>query len=272
MTEQTDLESAFASEMPNPADTRRPALVRLVADVRGELATLMDGFESREAVLRWSQRLSVRTLGEIPQSFYQRLSRQFIPARSAGRDAPQERAAISALLAEQARERDIEAAKARELRRDLAAQYIIPASHRAFRGLRKDAGEYIGEGEGAAHDPLAQSHIAMRPSLDELDARQATALMQLLGGFESREEILDWGEQLDLATHGELEERVARRFYTERSTARTLLGESDAAAWGREILAAHHLIPTYNRGVRVLAGRAGEEAHEEHTEPERTIA
>lgn len=264
-----DLEpSVFERRLSNPAETYRPSLVKLTEDTRGVLAELVAGFDSRRSLLEWAQRLTVRTLGEVEQRFYSELGRQFRATVDS-----LERVLLSCLLSRDAREReDVPERKAREVRRRLASAYILPARHRAFRELRKDAGEYIGDAREAPHDPLKQRYIAMRPALDELDERQADALEALLDGLDTREEILDWSNDLELATHGEIDEQFGSRCYGERSTAAVLLSDDERAARGRELLAAHHIVPAFNQGVRTLAGRAGEEAHEQREERERTVA
>jgi hypothetical protein len=237
--------------------SRRPSLVKLVQDVRGLESELIAGFGSRAAVLRWSQRLTVRTLGEVPTDWYEDLADHFQGSPS-GAD---ERVFLSALLDAMARTRPVADREAEELRRQLVAQTVRPAAHRAFRKLRKDAGEYVDSEKSATasgHDPERQRYIAMRPSLDDIEAYQQRSLNKLLEGFGDREEILAWGHDLELATHGEIESEFVTDCYTETRTRRVLIGESYADARARELFAATYLIPEFNAGVRDLAGRVKE--------------
>lgn len=246
-------------------ETVRPALVTLTRDVREMQADLLAGFQSRRAVLEWCQRLTVRTLGTLGDDFYRDLSRQF-----RGSD---EGVLLAALLTGQARTRDLDADVAHELRERLLARRLDPAFRTAFRHLRKDAGEYIDEaGEGDAHDPTRQNHLAMRPSLTEIDEYQADALDRLLDGLADASGILDWSKVLVLATHGEVERDFLARCYLEGSTQQLLTGTGPVDQRGRELFAAYHLLPRFNAGVRDLAGRSGELADAEQTTMEAKFA
>jgi hypothetical protein len=251
-----------------PDESVRPALVTLTKrDMAAMRDELIEGFPSREDVLRWAQRLAVRTLGRLETGFYRRLGDQFRPRRPeharfwehaepADRDHGR---TLDYLLEPAARCHDIDQEYALEFREHLAATYIQPATHRAFRALRKDAGEYIDEGdEDAVHNPSEQEHIAMRPALDELDGYQQSALRSLLKGFDERAEIIAWGEEIDLATHGEIPGDFVERCYKERVTAALFLMDDERARWMREMYAAVHLLPAFNAGVRDVVGRSGE--------------
>jgi hypothetical protein len=237
-------------------ETVRPALVTLTRDVRRMQADLLAGFDNRRAVLSWCQRLTVRTLGTLGDDFYRELSRQF--------RGSEEGVLLAAFLTPAARTRDLDEDVARELRERLLARRLDPAFRTAFRHLRKDAGEYIDEaGDGDAHDPTRQQHLAMRPSLTEIDEYQADALDRLLDGLADTSEILDWSKVLVLATHGEVERDFLARCYLEGSTQALLTGTDPVDRRGRELFAAYHLLPRFNAGVRDLAGRAGETADAE---------
>ena len=242
----------------------RPALVKLVEDVRDSERRLLRGFGSRREILLWTQQLAVRTLGEMPQDWFHQMARQFRGVPSSAH----ERTLVAALLRPGYRTRSLSEPQAREFRRQLSARTIRPAAHRAFRELRSDAGEYVDDGDTDQHAPGKQQYVAMRPAIDELYRKQERALTQLLDGFENREAILDWGHDLELATHGEISEEFVTRCYGERSTRNLLTSTDSSDRRGRELFAAHHLIPVYNRGVRDLAGRAKEQADEKREERE----
>ena len=245
--------------------SRRPALLKLSQDLDGLREELLAGFGGRRAVLDWAQRLSVRTLGELPDRWFEEIGTQFrgLP------DDERERTLLAALLADEVRRREIASEDARELRERLYALTIRPAYHRAYRQLRADAGEYLDDDDSESqHTAARQRWIAMRPALDELERYQQRALDELLGpvddprdqgGLADRTAILDWGQTLEHATHGELPKEFVARCYREESTARLLTDlESPAAARARELFAAVHLLPVTNRGVRDLAGRTSE--------------
>lgn len=250
-------------------ESHRPALQKLAIDLRQLREELLEGFVSRRAVLEWSQRLTVRTLGEIDQRWYLELARQFRGVPSSGC----ERALMSALLVPSQRQRDLEPAAVDELRERMAAVLLGSSEHRALRQLRDDAGEYLDDsdaGGGSKHNPKLQRFIAMRPALDELEQYQQETLEDCLDGLDDRGAILKWGDDLELATHGELPGSLLERAYREPSTAALLTSSEPADRRARELFAAHHVIPAFNRGVRDLAGRAGEQPDDqkERTEPE----
>lgn len=242
----------------------RPALVKLVEDVRDSEQQLLCGFTSRREILLWTQELAVRTLGEMPQDWFHQMARQFrgVPASA------HERTLVTALLQPTYRTRTLSEPQAREFRRQMSARTIRPAAHRAFRELRSDAGEYVDDGDTDQHAPGKQQYVAMRPAIDELYRKQKSALESLLDGFENRESILDWGHDLELATHGEIDETFVTQCYGERSTRQLLTSVDGSDRRGRELFAAHYIIPVYNRGVRDLAGRAKEQADKEREERE----
>ncbi|WP_276253593.1 hypothetical protein [Halomontanus rarus] len=238
-------------------ESHRPALKKLALDIQGLRKELLTGFGSRREVLEWSQRLTVRTLGEIRTSWYLELARQFRGVPSSG----DERALLSALLTPAARSRELDPETADALRERLAAVLLGPSEHRAFRRLRRDATEYVderGAGDTSGHDPLKQRYIAMRPALDELDAYQGRVLAQCVDGLEDQSTILEWGDDLELATHGELDDDFLERCYREPSTVTMLTSSSDDQKRARELFAATYLVPAYNAGVRDLTGRAKE--------------
>ncbi len=247
-------------------ESHRPALQKLALDLRDLREELLGGFESRRDVLEWSQRLTIRTLGEIDQRWFLEIARQF-------RGDP-EGALLSALLVPSCRDRDLEPDAVDELRQRIAATLLGPSEHRALRRLRDSAGEYLDDSETSSgssrHDPSIQRYIAMRPALDELERYQQETLATCLDGISDRREILEWGESLELATHGELSETFLERCYREPSTSSMLTSTAPADERARELFSAHHLIPAYNSGVRDLADRAGEQpdGKTERAEPE----
>ncbi len=257
---------------PEVLESHRPALKKLALDLAQLREELLTGFGSRREVLEWSQRVTVRTLGEIDQSWYLELARQFRGKPSSGR----ERALMAALLTPAQREREIDQEAVTELRERMAAVLLNTSGHRALRELRDDAGEYLDDSTHSSsestHDPSLQRYIAMRPALDELERYQQTALADLLDGLEDRGAILEWGDDLELATHGELSESFIQRCYREPSASSMLTSTEPEQTRARELFAAYHLIPVFNRGVRDLANRAGEQPDDERPDRETPFA
>lgn len=246
------LEDALGEPIP---DSARPALVALATDLLELRADLEAGLADRAAVVRWHQRLAVAALGRGSRDYYRRVGRAMWP-----RETGEERVLLACLLSANVRQRAIDPARACEVRRRLAAAYLLPAYHRAVRSLRKSAGEYVGSGDATDDaDPVGQRYTAMRPALDELAAWQELALARLLdGGLADRAAVLDWATPLEVATQGELSSAWTRRCYREPSTRRVLVGGPEYAV-ARAAVAAHHLLPPMARAAADLADRAGEE-------------
>ena len=250
-------------------ESRRPALRKLSDDVDEIVSEMMSGFSTREVVLRWARRLIPRLLGEMRTPWFAEFSNQFRIESDVG-----EPVLLSALLTGEARRRDLSGDAVDEVRQRLAVGVIEPVYHRAFRQLRKDATEYVdgGESESAEFAPNKQRFIAMRPALDEIDGYQSEALDRLLGpigsesdGLGSVDELREWGQLLELASHGELPDRFVERCVRQRSTRALLVGEMECrgAPRARECFAASYLLPLFNRGVRDLRNRSKEEPNAE---------
>lgn len=242
----------------------RPSLQRLSLDAhdlihgnpRKDVPGLEGGFKSRAELIRWEQQLAVRSLGEVPMVIYQGLASQLA--------SPRDRPLVQALVAGSG----MDPKTARHWRTRVRERVVLPAFDRAFRQLRKDATEYT---EGAAdddeHHPLKQRYIAMRPSLDELNKWQTSALDAVLdGGLEDRTAILDWMPVLENATHGEpiqlpdgetipVSEFVAR--VHDRDPWAEMLIEPERRRV-RETWVARFIVPSMNAGVRQLLGTSGE--------------
>jgi hypothetical protein len=254
-------------KIPDKPEPYRPALVTLSEGVRERVDELKRGLASEDRALEWMQEMTIRTLGQIDETVYADLARQFRGEQGvllAAMVRPEQRRGDMA---------DLEEAAAERLREKLVAHYILPAHRDAFRDLRSDATEYAdAAGDGDAHNPTRQRFIAMRPQLNELETWQERVLGQLLEGFDERGDLLEWGHEVLLATHGELDQEWVTRVYNEDPTADIMLGETAADARARRLFAAHHVLPHFRAGVRVLSGRAGEVPDEGKEQTEASYA
>lgn len=235
----------------------RPATVTLARDVRALLDDLEGGFASEREIVAWLGRIVTRTLGEIEERVLTDIARQL----RGDTHGP----LVAAFLVPAARDRDeITEDVARELRESFRATFLLPALHRAYRDLRKDATEYGAGGEKASRNdggdttPGKQSFIAMRPALNEIERYQQTALEALLAGFGSTADLLSWGELLEIATDGEIPEDFAAKCYREKGARSTLLGDEPDDERARLIFAAWFILPLFRKGVRSRRRRAGE--------------
>lgn len=234
----------------------RPSLKKLVLDLQELETELVDGIGNRREILQWTQQLTVRTLGRISDDWYRELAEQF-RANPSDHQGPM---LLEALMTPENRSRRIDERAAENIRNALITHTIRPASHRAFRKLRNDAGEYIDSDndQTSTHSPQIQRYIAMRPALDEIDDQQQEALEKCIDGFDGHSEILEWTRDLELATHGEINDRFRNRAVEESSTRWMLTTQTPEAVTARMLFAAHYLIPAFNAGVRDLSSRAGE--------------
>lgn len=234
-------------------DPYRPALVTLTEGVRERVDELRGGLESERRVLEWLQEITIRTLGRLDLRVYADITRQYRGHQGV---------LLAALLHSDARQGNmiqLDGDIAERVREHFVAHYVVPAHRDAFRRLRSDATEYAEDADdGDAHDPKRQRFIAMRPALNELEEWQERALDSLLDGFDERGKLLDWGHDLLLATHGELDQEWITRVYREDSAVDVLTGDTVADERARRLFAAYHVLPRYRAGVRVLSGRAKE--------------
>ncbi|WP_415381461.1 hypothetical protein [Halosimplex sp. TS25] len=234
-------------------DPYRPALVTLTEGVRERVDELRTGLDSERRALEWLQEITIRTLGRLDLRVYEDMSRQYRGHQGV---------LLASLLRSGARRGEmarLDDTVAERVREHFVANYVVPAHRDAFRRLRSDATEYADDADdGDSHDPKRQRFIAMRPALNELEEWQERALDALLEGFDERGELLDWGHDLLLATHGELDQEWITRVYREDSAVAVLTGDSVADQRARRLFAAYHVLPRYRAGVRVLSGRAKE--------------
>lgn len=248
-----------------PSESHRPALEKLVADLKALERDLLAGFETRREVLVWLQKLCVRTLGQVPDDWYRRMSEAFV-----GGDGARERVLLSILLTERRRVRDLDDDRVQRARSRVSSMTVRPSLHRAVRQLRSDAGEYVDDDRGSTsrHDPNKQRYVAMRPALNELEDRQRGVLFRFLEGFESEQAVVEWTGDVEVATHGEIDGNWTTRVVSERSTLRMLLSDEPEDERARETVAAHFLLPAFNAGARDLFGRSIEtpDAERETTE------
>jgi hypothetical protein len=250
--------------------SRRPAEEVLKSQLQAERERLLRGFESRPEVLRWGQRIAVRTLGQVPRERYHQLAKSFRPDKKYA-----EGLLVAAFIDEKARTRPLSADAADGLREEWAADVLAPTQVRSFRDLRKDAGEYIGDADtestSASEPPVADPKDeapAMRPALEELDADQGAALEMALGGLEDKTAILLWGDYLTQATRGEPVDpdrgvgAFIQKCYHEPSTVKLLTDTSDAYQRARQEFLCYWLLPAFNRAVQDLTRRTAEEPRE----------
>lgn len=245
-------------------DVLRPALRRLTTDQRDLIASFVDGFQSRSAVVEWCQDAAIRTLGELPGEWMQ--------ARV------NTRMDLSVLVVSDARERYrpesgelLSPRQAAGVRRGVVLSDVLPACRSAYRRLRWSATEYVQDhDDNFVPDPEVQDHTAMRPALTELDERQDWAIRRLLSGLPSEDALLAWLQAVTEASAAEIPDELGQRLNRERRARRYLLddvedGDRDTALWFRESFAAEYVLPAFSRATAEVGTRAGELAEKENS-------
>lgn len=245
---------------------RRPSEHQLPSELKDMRTLLFNGFESRNAVLRWLQQLAIRTLGQVPAQVYRGFSKEFKPDDNAA-----EGVLLAAFLTKEVRTRDMDDETAQNVREQWAAVYLTEMSEAAFKSLRKDAGEYVGTDSDESNKPdlgdidVDDQPFAFRPALKDLDVYQRTALQRFLGGsLSNRREILNWSDDLVQATRSETIEHsnpksFVRRLYDD--PVGDLIISSSKPQWARErqVITSQYLLPAFNEAVQDLAKRTAEE-------------
>lgn len=233
-----------------------PALSNLEKRQQQLAERLRRGFRETEDLFYWLQDLSVVTFGYIENDFLtgaytERVMRLLLMTGDGFQGVRFDHLD------------ELDPRKAYEFRLRIEESKLNPAFQAAYRDLRNNANEYVDPEERPPPDPEAP--VALRPSLQRLDERQRAALDTLFDGFDTSEEILDWGRELNAATYGELPVTLLTRMRgPERVIRHHLLNDSNLkyrtnyAESFREMFAAAHILPAFNNGVRTLTGAAGE--------------
>lgn len=249
---------------------RRPAEAQLPQTFESLRVDLLDGFESREAVLLWLQELAISTLGQVATPRYADFAHEFRPDTNAN-----EGVVLASFLNSKARTRDLADDVARSARRQWWANVIVPVQSNSMRALRKDAGEYVGkmQDDTPDHDEAGEridnETRHQRPALEELHTFQQKTLQRLLGdALDDREAILDWGEDLVLATRGEpitdgrSPGELIRDLHNDPSGDRIMCSTQPAWVRHRQTWICRQILPAFNRAVQDLTKRTAEEPTE----------
>lgn len=246
--------------------SRRPAERQLAKPIEECRKQLLRGFKSRKAVLFWLQRLCVRTLGEIPCEVYRRFGINF---RGAGKY--DEGTKLACFLSESQRTRPIDNNVAQDFRMHWSINIITPTQSRAFRAIRSQATEYVGENKNEEGYEVSnlEPKIALRPAISELDKTQSTVLQELLGdGLATVTEVGDFADNLINATRGEPVAdgrepgELIKDMYNHPNSYQFFCGENSCWRRYRQMFACRQLLPAFNRAVQDLTNRSIEEPNQ----------
>lgn len=223
--------------------SRRPALRKLASDQRECIEALHDGFDTREDVLLWLQRVAVRSLGYLPDDWFRAVALR------------------PDVLDDLVGDGEVE-----QFRRGQLGDVVLDRAFRtAFHRVRERVHEYTDSEKGDQQrdetpDPARQKFIAMRPELSAADDAQCEALLALFDGFADRQAIRLWVHDLRPATEGQLPEGFLEYCcYTPPGYEPLVAPPDDGPArTARENLAATIVLPAMNQGVRSLQAGAEE--------------
>ena len=211
----------------------------------GEVAPLIEGFDSLWQAVLWYQAAGVRTLGHIADVFapYRLLS---------------DRRTQQALIGETRADRYL---------RLRLAERVDEGCNPAYRTFYRRAEERVTKGDDSTSeisyeqvDPDKQKYIGMRPSFSKLDQIQATKLRSLRAGFESRPELSRWVRELRPATVGTLADDLMDDLLSSRSMMAAMLrketpqADSGTREFQRLQFAVNELLPGYVAAARQLNG------------------
>lgn len=240
---------------PEVAEPTRPALETLVEEQREVVQSFINGFETRDAVLKWSQDALLATLGQLDSEWYLRRISSF--------------AELSSLLVTKQRYRWVDdpddalaLEEAKQYRLAMASQDLLPACRDALQEIRWSAGEYTHDDDAddpTTVDPDEQRHSAMRPALSEAEQRQRWVVNRALDGFDNLDDVLTWTTVAMQASYGEVDDDLAADFWNESPLRVMFIKRDDQESkFYRASFVASELLPPFNRTYRMLIDRAGE--------------
>lgn len=169
---------------PSADTSHRPALDNLHDQHKEAVERLYDGFSSYWEVVGWSHDVVILSAGGIERDLLRSTACLY-----------GERPIQEAILSWS----DRPAGESRQVRHQMAVQYVVPAFRRAVREVRFDATEY---GENPP-DATKAEHVAFRPAWEELREKQRDVLKEWWGGFEDLEALVEWSQRLSRAVLGE---------------------------------------------------------------------
>lgn len=238
--------------MSKTIDDPRPALTKLNNDQQDIIDAVLDGFHSRREIVEWCHSAIIATLGELDDDLFEDvcLSRSWLSMLiddrdrraywSPGDSCPGDGTALA-------------------FRRLFVAREVEPSTRRAFRRLRFEANEYVDDGFESP-DPDEQTNPGMRPSLTQLESRQARELRRVLDGYADVDDLLEKLVRMYRATYAEHSPTIVSDLIDESHTREYLLASSTSreATEFREAFAVRAILPAFNRAARKLAPRSAE--------------
>lgn len=245
---QTAVQGALADAPLDLPESDRPALEKLTSDQMQLLGELLDGFQTRRAVIRWMQSVAVQSLGHLGDGwFVEQATDPTVMSAFVDRPwGPVDEAEFSEPWAAQ-------------FRRDIAAKDLLGAFHDATRSFRWSTSEQYDQDAYDDVDDLEQQHPAMRPAMSRMQRQQRWAVDELLAGFEDADALLVWAQFVTRASYAEIERTTLKDAYFEQVVREWLTSPADPRCrFWRETWAVKYLLPGFNRAANRLSSRAAE--------------
>ena len=236
-----------------------PALLKLEEDQRRCVETFREGFENEDDAFEWSLELMAVSFGYV--------SNQLLTAFHS--ETTMRLGMVTTLKGKRNPGKKFPQEARRHVRHQIEEMRLNPAFRRAYRDLRNSANEYVDPEKRPSPSEIAEDTpreedslpVALRPSLQGLHDRQKEVLRDLLGGFNSKVEIVDWARSLTAASHGEVPQDKIDRLTTRETTLRRWFLDHPSSEEGKMMrykFASQVVLPAFNEGIRALTGAAGE--------------
>lgn len=229
----------------------RPALDELHGEQKQLAESLLDGFDSWTETYEWIHGVMVYSGGRLDR----RVIRAVVPV---GTDK---------FLRESLR---LDEPKHQYARQSLLTGELIPSFRRGLKELRWKATEY---GENPP-DSDRSEHIALRPAYDSLASKQKDVMKRGMKPFEDRPALMEWVQDAQRASLGELAEDFAMEVgFSDRHAVQSFvdgkyLRESpETAAYTRFMVVGGEMLPRFNDALLKQVRRASEQSVEVEEEP-----
>lgn len=244
--------------------TTYPALLKLEDDQRRCVENFRDGFEHEDDVFEWSLELMAVSFGYVSNTLITAFHSE--PTVRLGM--------VTTLKGKRNPGKKLGQAPRRKIRHQIEEMRLNPAFRRAYRDLRNSANEYVDPEKRPSTSTIAENRsqeddrlpVALRPSLQGIHDRQEEVLTELLEGFDSKVEIVDWARSLTAASHGEVPQDKIDSLTTRETTLKErFMGHPspEESKMVRYKFASQIVLPAFNEGIRALTGAAGERSTEE---------
>jgi hypothetical protein len=229
----------------------QPAIDELHGEQKQLAEVLLDGFGTWTETYEWVHGVMVYSGGRLDRN----VVRSVAPGLSDG------------FLRESLKGDEPEHRHAREM---LLAGGVMPAFRSGLKEIRWKATEY---GENPP-DPEWSEHIVLRPAYDSLASKQKEVMKRGLSGFEDREGLLEWVQDAQRASLGEVPGDMGTKLgFRDRMALESFVVSEwrrenpEAAALTRFMVVGGAFLPWFKDALLKQLRRASEQSVEVEEEP-----